>query len=833
MIQPKKLTLLFTLLISSFVLAQDPIGLRDYLENLESRFPYTFSFKDENLASHYIVDPGLTTIEGSLDYLGENTLFQYTVLPDNTVTISEKENLIRLCGQVYYENNFQPFPSVAILSPYQQILTTNDGSFTIMVLSEDDAISLQYTGYERGMYVANELTKTPCKQLYLSPKIEVLNTVNLTNYFAKGISKNKDGALAVNYNEFDILPGLIEPDVLLTIQALPGIQSVNETVSFLNIRGGTNDQNLILWDGIKMYQSGHFFGLISAFNPFLTEKVTVTRNGTSAMYGDGVSGVIAMEGDAEINSEFRGSLGLNLLSADAFVDIPLGKIGSIQVAGRKSINNILETPTYTAYFDRAFQNTEVTTTGGNVLPTSDDDFSFLDTSFRVLLRPNDKDLFRFNFMVLANELEFLENAQVEGEFQSLRSDLVQNNVSGGFYYKRQWNDRWSTDLQFYGTAYELQASNQDVVNNQRLFQENDVLESGVRLTTSHQFSDKILGRVGYQFNETGITNFEQINNPFFERTDKQVIRTQSFFAETSIQPLPNTSINAGLRLNHVGKFNELLWEPRLSFSHRFLNYFTVELLGELKSQTTSQIIDFQNDFLGVDNRRWVLSRPGQIPIIKSQQASAGLTFSRKGWLVNAEPYLKKVDGITTQSQGFQNQFVNERTYGSYNAWGIDFLVNKNFKNISTWLSYSYAKNDYEFEELIPSQFPNNLDIMHTFTYGINYNFKNFNLSGGFNWHTGKPTTLLVEGEEIVDGELNFQRPNGANIKDYLRVDVSGTYEFKLSNSLNAFIGASIWNLLDTDNVVNHFFLIDDDMQIEEVDEFALGFTPNFSFRIIF
>ncbi|MDC8005520.1 TonB-dependent receptor [Aureisphaera galaxeae] len=814
-------------------MAQNTVGLRDYLENLESSYPYTFSFKDEDISSHYVTNPNASSFENALDFLGKNTLFQYRVLPDNTITISRKENLVSICGKVFNDVDGLPFTSVAVMSPYQQVLTDAEGLFSMDILNLGDAINFQYTGYEKVTRSASDFTGPSCGQITLSPRIEVLNPVNLTNYFAKGISKNNDGTLTVNYDEFDILPGLIEPDVLLTIQALPGIQSVNESVSFLNIRGGTNDQNLILWDGIKMYQNGHFFGLISAFNPFLTENVTVTKNGTSALFGDGVSGVISMEGDDEITSKVKGSLGLNLISADAFVDVPLGKIGSVQVSGRKSINNIVETPTYTSYFERAFQNTEVTSMGGDVLPNSDDDFSFLDTSFRVLLKPTEKDLFRFNFMVLANELEFLENARIDGEFQSLRSDLLQNNVSGGFYYQRQWNDRWNTDFQFYGTAYELQASNQDVVNNQRLFQENDVLESGARLTTDHRFSDKIMGRLGYQFNETGITNFEQINNPFFERTDKQVIRTHSFFAESNIQALKNTAINAGLRLNHVGKFNELLWEPRLSLTHRFLNYFTFELLGELKSQTTSQIIDFQNDFLGVENRRWVLSRPNDIPIIKSQQVSAGLTFSRKGWLVNVEPYLKKVEGITSQSQGFQNQFVNERSHGSYIAKGIDVLLNKNFKSITTWLSYSYAKNDYEFEDFIPSEFPNNLDIRHTLSYGINYSFKNFNLSGGFNWHTGKPTTLLARGEEIVDGALNFARPNGENIKDYFRVDISGTYEFKLSNSFDAFVGASIWNLLDTDNVVNHFFRLSDDMEVEEIDEFALGFTPNFSFRIIF
>ena len=99
----------------------------------------------------------------------------------------------------------------------------------------------------------------------------------LYKFLTTGLIKQQDGSITLNIEDFGILPGLIEPDILQTVQALPGIKSIDETVSDINIRGGTNDQNLILWDGIKMYQSGHFFGLISAFNPHLTDKVTIIK----------------------------------------------------------------------------------------------------------------------------------------------------------------------------------------------------------------------------------------------------------------------------------------------------------------------------------------------------------------------------------------------------------------------------------------------------------------------------------------------------------------------------------------------------------------------------
>jgi len=95
-----------------------------------------------------------------------------------------------------------------------------------------------------------------------------------------------------------ILPGVIEPDVLQTLQQIPGINSSDESVSSLNVRGGTHDQNLFIWNGIKMYQTGHFFGLLSAFNPNLANTISLSKNGTSAFYGESVSSVVDLSSNS-------------------------------------------------------------------------------------------------------------------------------------------------------------------------------------------------------------------------------------------------------------------------------------------------------------------------------------------------------------------------------------------------------------------------------------------------------------------------------------------------------------------------------------------------------
>ena len=210
-------------------------------------------------------------------------------------------------------------------------------------------------------------------------KLQQLPEVILSKYIVKGINKLDDGSYEIDFKQFDILPGLIDTDVLQAIQAFPGVQSINETVSNINIRAGTHDQNLILWDGIKMYQSGHFFGLISMFNPQMTQQVNVLKNGTEVSFTDGVSGTISMETNSEINTKFKGSLGVNFIDANGFADIPLNKNSSLQIAARKSISEFVETPTYTNYFDRISQDTEVENMDSNAI-NSNQEFDFYDTS---------------------------------------------------------------------------------------------------------------------------------------------------------------------------------------------------------------------------------------------------------------------------------------------------------------------------------------------------------------------------------------------------------------------------------------------------------------------
>ncbi len=667
-------------------------------------------------------------------------------------------------------------------------------------------------------------------------KLEYLEEVLVYNYLIKGITLDNNGSINIKPDKFGILPGLIEPDILQTIQALPGVTSIDETVSNLNVRGGTHDQNLILWDGIKMYQSGHFFGLISAFNPYLTNKVEVTKNGTSARYGDGVSSIINMQLDNSLNDESNSGLGFNLTHVDGFTKIPISDKFEVQVSARRSITDLIETPTYNQYFERIFQDTDVTNnqTEINNTVTTSEAFYFYDLGAKLLYDISEKDKLRLNFLNIYNNLDYLEEATINDVDEALSSGITQRNLAAGIEYQRDWNGAFSTSLQVYVSNYDLKATNFDIINNQRLIQENEVVDTGIKISTNYNIRDNLKWNNGYQFFEVGISNLQDVNNPIYRSYIKEVIRSHSAFSEMGfISNNSSTHLKAGLRGTYFEKFGDLLFEPRLSFNQRLLNYFKFELLGEYKSQTTAQIIDLQNDFLGIEKRRWILANNADIPIVKSKQVSSGLHFKKNGLIISAEGYVKKVDGITTRSQGFQNQFQYVNSIGSYEIKGVDFLINKQFSNASTWLSYSYSKNDYTFDSLNSGNpFPNNTDLRHAVTFAGTYDYRGLKFALGANWRTGKPFTSVNEFNPIIDDEINFNEPNANNLDDYLRIDFSTTYNFYLGRETKAKVGLSVWNLMNKKNNLNTYYTLGE-TDVNQIENQSLGITPNVTFRVNF
>lgn len=816
-----------------------------YIEQLEQEYNIKFSFIDSDLQPIEITSPLASSLEGILTDIEAQTDLHISKLDHRYYTIV-KNPLIDLCGFVVdnFQNNTIPSATVEVLGTNKNVITDANGQFHLKGIPRNANLAIKHIGFKTRYIEAEKLSSPdPCLIIPLAIIYQELNEVVLYQFLTNGITKEQDASVTLNTGGFGILPGLIEPDVLQTIQALPGVKSVDETVSDINVRGGTNDQNLILWDGIKMYQSGHFFGLISAFNPYLTDKVTLIKNGTSVEYGDGVSSVISIQTDNRVRENFVGGAGFNLLSGDVFGHLPLSDKVSLQFSGRRSTTDFIKTPTYDRFFEKAFQDTEIagSSKGENDHHlTRKEDFYFYDVSGKLLYDISEKHKAQVSFIHIGNHLNYKEITEVDKK----RSLLKQNSLSFGSSVWSSWSPRFNSFLNLYYTQYDLDADN-IISEAQQLFQSNQVIEKTLKLNTRYKLHKTIGWLNGYQLNETGINNKTLVTQPAYESNLKGVLLTHSLYSELAFNS-PNNKwfARGGVRLNYIANlktftnFEALLLEPRLNLNYAITQDLKIEALGEFKSQTTNQIIDLEQNFLGIEKRRWTLSDGETLPITKSKQASLGLNYKRNSLYVGLEGFYKKVNGVSTATQGFQNKDQFNGEIGSYDVSGLEFLINKKTNSYSTWLSYTYNLNNYYFEDLIPHKFPNNLDIRHTFTFAGTYTYKDFKIGFGANYRSGKPYTQPLDGDDAIDSntfpnKINYEEHNSSRLSEYFRADASFIYHFTMGDKIQTSVGTSVLNILDKKNILNTYYRLNAQNEIETIQRVSLGVTPNLSFRMSF
>jgi len=833
---------LFSILNYSQNLNKETKPLSEILFAAEKQYNVNFTFANKIISTINIIPYNSNlTLKETIQYLKNNTPLIFTFLTTTNILINKEVDNYNICGYLIDVNTKK-----SIENAYIRIFNTNintisnaNGYFNIDKINKNQVIEISHLSYPTIYLNSTDfLLDNICLTISLSQKTEQLKEVILNNYLTSGITITTNNSITIDVLNSGILPGLIEPDILQKIQAIPGISSVNETISNINIRGGSNDQNLLLWDGIKMYHSGHFFGLISAFNPYLTDKVTLIKNGTSSEFNDGVSGTINIETINEISKKITGGGGFNLLNVDAYAQIPISKKIGFQFSGRHSITDYINSPTFDQYYKKTFQDSKVTTSILTENIKTNSTFDFSDFSFKILYDFNKNHKFRVSYLNVANNFHFNESIESPTISESKTSELEQSNIAFGLHINNTWSSKFKTMLHTYYTKYNVHAENFTLLNDQRLIQVNEVLETGIKLNTYYKFNQNLQFLNGYHFYELGITNTEDVNLPLFIRTIKNVIRNHAIYSELNFTSNnKRTFINSGIRINYVEKFKTFIIEPRLQALHKINANVSLKIAGEFKSQNATQIIDLQEDFLGVENSRWTLADDSTIPIIKSKQASIGINFKKNNFFIDIEGFYKYVDGITTANQGFQNQNEFIKTTGSYTVKGVEFMVNKKNENFSTWLGYTYNKNDYKFPELTPTIFPNNLDITHSITFGNTYTYKSIDFALGVLWRTGKPHTTPLNSEAIstegISNSINYNLPNSERLSNYFRVDFSSTYKFKLSKKVNGMTGISILNLLNNNNILNTYYKISEENTINSIDNSSIGITPNFTFRVSF
>ncbi|PIF30455.1 carboxypeptidase-like protein [Flavobacterium sp. 9] len=842
MLVPKQFHFLFfTFFLVLNLFAQDKgklVPFKKIIIDIEQQHQVTFNYTEDLIANLQINPPKKSlSLDQKLQYLAKNTNLSFENIGNKFINIYKKDIESKLiCGYVFSSTDKKPIENANISLANKNQVSTNSSGYFEFEEQDKNSFLVSHVGFVTKRFIGDNPDPKNCFQIVLEPEITQLEEIKANAILASGISKNNNGSFEIKPKKFGILPGLIEPDALQTMQQIPGVNSLDESVSSINVRGGTHDQNLFLWNGIRMFQTGHFFGLISVFNPNLAHTISIYKNGSSAFYGESVSSVVAISSTPETTEKNSFSAGINMINADVYGKYNLSKKSYIEISARKSITDFVETPTYKEYFNKVFQNTTITdfSEKQNVDYRSDKKFGFYDATLKYAQKIGNKDQLILDLITIKDNLEVFQSATVYDMNKSENNVLRQQNYGGNLSWKRNWNNFNTTKINVYNSSYELLANQKTTIGDQIVIQENTVNNNGINLENNHIINSKITFNDGYQFNELGITNLEEVTNPDFYRKVKDVLRTHALILEGKYNDtLSRTYFKVGTRINYIEKFKKFIVEPRVQFSYGINKNLNLELLGEMKSQNSQQIIDLQKDYFGIEKRRWIISNNNTIPIQRSKQLSINLFYKKNDWLLDIENFYKKVTGITTSSQGFQNQLEFVKMTGDYEIWGAEMLVQKRMNHFLTWLSYTYNHNNYHFSTYEFPIFPNNFELMHSVSWAGIYEKNNFKIALGTKWTSGRPKTSPdIAQIDQTNPVLIYNKPNNTNLHIFSQVNISSTYKWETTNGIQYKLGISILNILNRKNEISEYYRITSlTNSIEEVETFALQRTPNVSFRV--
>ncbi|MEL6142739.1 MAG: carboxypeptidase-like regulatory domain-containing protein [Bacteroidota bacterium] len=319
-------------------------SLAEVLDDLEARYQLAFAY-ESSLVTDETVSVSLksASLRHTLSKLFQGTRIEYELVSDRYILLRKRKTslppTITLCGQVIDSLTGDPlsWANIQVVGTDQGTQSDDAGEFLLTgQWSTTQSIKVSYLGYKAYTTPIRLQLPPHCGKIILAPDVQTMPMAIVKEFTVDMLeSKLEENKITFQPERIPTLPGWGEPDLLRSLQLLPGISSPDGSASNLNIRGGSSDQNLLLWDDIPIYQSGHFFGQYSAFNPYLVKSADVYRGGFGPEYGGRLSGVIDIKSKPIVSSEPRFGLGLNLISAHAFAEVPIAKNESTLLFGAR------------------------------------------------------------------------------------------------------------------------------------------------------------------------------------------------------------------------------------------------------------------------------------------------------------------------------------------------------------------------------------------------------------------------------------------------------------------------------------------------------------------
>ncbi len=814
---------------------ESAVPLLKAIKLLENKFNVTFSYTDKYINQSIFLSK-TTNLLVCLDYLERQTRLRFEKLSEKQIIVRpfNNQDTVDVCG--YVVNSGFVGNKIGVRVGKELVYTDKNGYFNLKGVKYNASVSFLNDDFLLKKSVVKDIFNTNCNDVELSNLDFKLKEVVIKNYLADGITK-KEQITTFTTENFKVLAGLTEPDLIQTIQQIPNATTPFETASQVHVRGGSPDQNLVLWNGIKTYNQSHFFGLLSAFNPYVIDQLDFYNKGITANYGGRLSSVIVLKSDSKIQNKFSGNIGSNLLYSDAVFKIPLVKDKlSVSLAGRRSFSDLWESPTFNSFSDRVFQNTTI-----NDSKDGKDRFVFFDYNLGVNYAPTKKDKLQVNGLFAQDDLSFTTTNKDFLFADELKT--VNNGIS--LQWQHQFNKKLSFETNIgvanYLLDYSFQSRALELGERRESSKKNFIKDINSHAQFNYQFNNTQNLYLGVGVEQNDIRYEFREAEPAFsiildERKDK--LDTQSLYGSYQYKKSKKITAQLGLRFNNYSVDKTIYLEPRLYVKAHVNDYFSVNTTLTLTSQAVTQINESVASNLSLENFVWRVATGDNFKVLRSRHSSFGATYKKRGWLIEVDTFYKQTDNITTITSGFVTEFNDVFQLGEQQVFGGDFFIKKKIKDYSSWLSLSYLNQKNRFENFNDGDFfKGNTNIDYSINWSHFYNYKNFNFAVSWLWHTGKSVTNRENIRSFgTPLQIEFSELNTGNLPVYHRLDISALYNFKLKpkSKLKYKLGASIQNLYNRESIINREFRVSPGVNnsLLTTDFNSLGITPNLNFRVL-
>lgn len=706
------------------------------------------------------------------------------------------------------------------------IITDQFGFFTISLPKGRNTLRISSTGMkatkrEIVLYSSGKLN------IDLKEDVPTLKTVVVVAERNSNTRRMQMGVEKLSIKTIKSIPVLFgEPDVLRVLLTLPGVSAASEVSTGFNVRGGSSDQNLILFNDATIYNPSHLFGLFSAFNPDIIKNAELYKSSIPEKYGGRLSSVLDVTTRDGNNKKWNGTAGIGLLTSKLMLEGPLKKDKtSLLFGGRTSysdwlLNNIPgnDFANSKAYFyDLNLHLTHIANPKNTFYVTaykSFDKFRLNDDTTYSYSNENLVAKWKHNinnklFFTLTGGIDHYKYS-VRGDQKTIRSyelgfNIRQFNAKADFTYNA--NNMHQLSFGVGNVYYQLEPGEINPVG-----PESKVVKQTINREQAHEtaiyFGDKIninsklslnAGLRYSLFNLLGPgTTYSYLDG--FPR-DAATIKDSIFTAK-----------NKSVQKYHGPEFRLSLRYILTDASSIKLGYNSLRQYIHLLSNTTAIS---PTDI-------WKLS-DAHIKPQRGDQLSMGYyhDFRSNTIETSIEVYYKRIrnfldykSGATlVLNQNMERDVINTKG----RAYGAEMMIRKSTGKLNGWLSYTYSRTELKMDDSLSGQqinkgnyYPANFDKPHSVNLVANYKFTHrYSMSMNVVYSTGRPITLPIAIFNLAGSQRVFySERNQFRVPDYFRMDLAFSIEgnHKVKQKTHGSWSFGVYNLTSRKNPYSIYFI---------------------------